>query len=467
KLTFQVPRPFSAHTDNMLGTLCTLITALTCVSGVTVLTQKPPVVTVRKGETATMDCNLGTVTDRVHVAPGHPRPEAGGRRSTLLTLLSFHLISGLYVLDTRVKRGAELVNRSPPGGEFDPTLDRPGRPKRVIVRVCWERLAEALCQGGLQLPPTGRASHRFRGRLGTLSPNGPCSLPPLSTWQFEVVDARSLVPVVVATPEPGQASRSPGSLEAKTRVWEEFGEGHGGGLSVGLEEILANCLVPQKGEAVLCSGGELLTATGDIVGRWKKYFEDLLNPTDLPSSEEAEAGDSEVDSSITQAEVTEVVRKLLGGKVPGGLCQGTGEENWLIASTSDSGGMVFSPGPMVVEHRTSSILLRRVLEGLWEFAQPIHMCFVDLEKALRPTLQHVLERFAAECEVAGMRISTSKSEAMVLNRKRVACPLQVCGEVLPQVEEFKYLGVLFTSEGNMEREIDRRIGAGRCPGPSW
>ncbi|XP_030263374.1 immunoglobulin lambda-1 light chain-like isoform X7 [Sparus aurata] len=47
----------------MLGTLCTLITALTCVSGVTVVTQKPPVVTVTKGETATMDCNLGTVTD--------------------------------------------------------------------------------------------------------------------------------------------------------------------------------------------------------------------------------------------------------------------------------------------------------------------------------------------------------------------------------------------------------------------
>ncbi|KAJ4931655.1 hypothetical protein JOQ06_010096 [Pogonophryne albipinna] len=46
----------------MLGTLCTLITALTCVSGVIVVTQKP-VVTVRKGETASMDCNLGTVTN--------------------------------------------------------------------------------------------------------------------------------------------------------------------------------------------------------------------------------------------------------------------------------------------------------------------------------------------------------------------------------------------------------------------
>ncbi|KAI3360206.1 hypothetical protein L3Q82_014515 [Scortum barcoo] len=64
----------------------------------------------------------------------------------------------------------------------------------------------------------------------------------------------------------------------------------------------------------------------------------------------------------------------------------------------------------------------------------------------------MLERFAAECEAAGMRISTSKSEAMVLDRKRVACPLRVGGEVLPQVEEFKYLGVLFTSEGKMERE---------------
>ncbi|KAI3368224.1 hypothetical protein L3Q82_007818 [Scortum barcoo] len=70
---------------------------------------------------------------------------------------------------------------------------------------------------------------------------------------------------------------------------------------------------------VYSAGGELLTSTEDIVGRWKKYFEDLLNPTDLPSNEEAEDGDSEVDSSITRAkEVTEVVRsKLLGGKAPG------------------------------------------------------------------------------------------------------------------------------------------------------
>ncbi|KAK3517257.1 hypothetical protein QTP70_001616, partial [Hemibagrus guttatus] len=205
--------------------------------------------------------------------------------------------------------------------------------------------------------------------------------------------------------------------------------------------------------------------------------------------------------------------------------------------------------------------LHRVLEGSWEFAQTVHMCFVDLEKAfdrvprgilwevlweygvrgpllravwslynrsrslvrisscksdlfpvhvglrqgcpLSPVLfivfmdrisrrsqglegvrfgdhrisslifaddvvllassgldlQHALGHFSAECEAAGMRVSTSKSEAMVLDRKKVACTLQLGGEVLPQVEEFKYLGVLFTSEGRMDREIDRRIGA--------
>uniref|UniRef100_A0A671X7J4 Reverse transcriptase domain-containing protein n=1 Tax=Sparus aurata TaxID=8175 RepID=A0A671X7J4_SPAAU len=102
-------------------------------------------------------------------------------------------------------------------------------------------------------------------------------------------------------------------------------------------------------------------------------------------------------------------------------------------------------------------------EGIWFGNHWISsLLFADDVVLLAPSnqdLQHALGRFAAECEAAGMRISTSKSEAMVLDRKKVACSLRVGGEFLPQVEEFKYLGVLFTSEGRMEREIDRRIGA--------
>ena len=48
---------------------------------------------------------------------------------------------------------------------------------------------------------------------------------------------------------------------------------------------------------------------------------------------------------------------------------------------------------------------------------------------------------------------------MVISRKRVEYSLRVGNEIIPQVEEFKYFGVLFRSEGRMEREIEGRIGA--------
>ncbi|TWW53911.1 R2DM Retrovirus-related Pol polyprotein from type II retrotransposable element [Takifugu flavidus] len=378
----------------------------------------------------------------------------------------------------------------------------------------------------------------------------------------------------------------------------------------------------------VCSGdGVLLTSTRDVVDRWKEYFEDLLNPTNTPSSEEVGPGDLEMGSRISGAEVAEVVKKLLGGKAPGvdeirpeslkaldvvglswltRLCNiawtsGAVPLDWQtgvvvplfkkgdrrVCSNYRGITLLSLPGKVysgVLERRVRRIVepriqeeqcgfrpgrgtvdqlytLSRVFEGTWEFAQPVHMCFVDLEKAfdrvprgvlwgvlreygvsgpliravrslydrcqslvriagsksnsfpvrvglrqgcpLSPILfiifmdrisrcshgvegirfgdlriasllfaddvvllassardlQLSLDRFAAACEAAGMRISTSKSEAMVLNQKKVECLLRVKEEILPQVEEFKYLGVLFTSEGRMEREIDRRIGA--------
>ena len=46
---------------------------------------------------------------------------------------------------------------------------------------------------------------------------------------------------------------------------------------------------------------------------------------------------------------------------------------------------------------------------------------------------------------------------MTLSRKPVDYLLRVGNESLPQIKEFKYLRVLFTSEGTMEREIGQRI----------
>ncbi|KAK3525208.1 hypothetical protein QTP86_023239 [Hemibagrus guttatus] len=367
--------------------------------------------------------------------------------------------------------------------------------------------------------------------------------PQTQWWTLEVRDAVKLKKesyqawLARGTPEAAEAYRQAKRTtavvvsEAKTRVWEEFGEA--------MEKDYRTAS-GKFWQTVRRLRRELLVSTGDIVGRWKEYFEDLLNPTDTPSVEEPEAEDSEVDSFITQAEVTEVVQQLLGGKAPGVdeirpeylksldvvglswltcLCNvawrsGTVPLDWAtgvvvplfkkgdrrVCSNYRGITLLSLPGKVysrVLERRVQPLVepriqeeqcgfrpshgtldqlytLQRVLEGSWEFAQPVHKTHVDWLGKLPQLgfppcpswhsvggldLQHALGRFAAECEAAGMRVSTSKSEAMVLDRKKLACTLQVGGEVLPQVEEFKYLGVLFTSEGRMDREIDRQIGA--------
>ncbi|KAK3523485.1 hypothetical protein QTP86_033979, partial [Hemibagrus guttatus] len=534
-----------------------------------------------------------------------------GRRSMIdLVIVSSDLRP--HVLDTRVKRGAELstdhhlvvswirLRRRMP--------DRLGRPKR-IVRVCWECLADPsvrvvfishLRESFNQIPrevgdiesewtmfSTSIADAAIRSCGRKVSGAGRGGNPRTQWWTLE---AKRTTAVVVS--------------EAKIRVWEEFGEAVEKDYRTALGKFWQTVRRLRKGKqlsanTVYGGGRELLVSTGDIVGWWKEYFEDLLNPTDTPSVEEPEAEDSEVDSFINQAEVTEVVQQLLGGKAPGvdeirpeclksldvvglswltHLCNiawrsGTVPLDWATGVVvplfkkgdwrvcSNYRGITLLRLPGKVYSRVLERRVRPVLESSWEFAQPVHMCFVDLEKAfdrvprsilwevlwengvrgpllravrslynrsrslvriascksdlfpvhvglrqgcpLSPVLfivfmdrisrrsqglegvrfgdhrisslifaddvvllassgldlQHALGRFAAECEAAGMRVSTSKSEAMVLDRKKMACTLQVGGEVLPQVEEFKYLGVLFTSEGRMDREIDRRIGA--------
>ncbi|KAK3538840.1 hypothetical protein QTP86_015967 [Hemibagrus guttatus] len=569
-----------------------------------------------------------------------------------------------HVLDTRVKRGAELstdhhlvvswirLQRGMP--------DRLGRPKR-IVRVCWERLADPSVRGVFnshlresfnQIPrevgdiesewtmfSTSIVDAAIRSCGRKVSGAGRGGNPRTQWWTLEVRDAVKLKKesyrawLARGTPEAAEAYRRAKRTtavvvsEAKTRVWEEFGEAMEKDYRTASGKFWQTVRSLRRGKqlsanTVYGGDGELLVSTGDIVGRWKEYFEDLLNPTDMPSVEEPEAGDSEVDSFITQAEVTEVVQQLLGGKAPGvdeicpeylksldvvglswltRLCNiawrsGTVPLDWAtrvvvplfkkgdqrVCSNYRGITLLSLPGKVystVLERRVRPLVEPRIqeeqcgfrpsrgtLDQLYilhrvEFAQPVHMCFVDLEKAfdrvprgilwevlweygvrgpllravrflynrsrslvriascksdlfpvhvglrqgcpLSPVLfivfmdrisrrsqglegvrfgdhrisslifaddvvllassgldlQHALGRFAAECEAAGMRVSTSKSEAMVLDRKKVACTLQVGGEVLPQVEEFKYLGVLFTSEGMMDHEIDRRIGA--------
>ncbi|KAI3356861.1 hypothetical protein L3Q82_003510 [Scortum barcoo] len=444
-----------------------------------------------------------------------------GRRS----MIDFVVVSSdlrPYVLDTRVKRGLSLSTDHHLVVSWlrwqRRKLDRPGRPKR-IVRVCWERLAEPsvrevfnshLRKSFSQIPrEAGDIESEWTMFSASIVDAGSSKLWTQGLWIDRYRQAKQAAARAV--------------LEAKTRVWEEFGEAMEEDYRSASKRFWQTVRRLRRGKqysanTVYSAGGKLLTSTEDIVGRWKKYFEDLLNPTDLPSSEEAEAGDSEVDSSITRRP------KSLSLPREGHYARVLERENrpcivdpWI--QEEQCGFHV-----LVVEQWTSSIPSTGCLEGLWEFAQPVHMCFVDLEKAfdrvprgilwgvlreygvrgpllravrslydrsrslvriagsksdlfpvhvglrqgcpLSPVLfiifmdrisrrsqgpegvrfgnhrisslllQMMLScwllqartfsmcwsRFAAECEAAGMRISTSKSEAMVLDRKRGGVP---------------------------------------------
>ena len=73
-------------------------------------------------------------------------------------------------------------------------------------------------------------------------------------------------------------------------------------------------------------------------------------------------------------------------------------------------------------------------------------------------LQQALDRFSDACSVAGMKISSTKTETMCLSRQPKQCSLQIDGVPLKQSEKFKYLGVSFTSDGRQNSELDIRIG---------
>ncbi|KAK0134372.1 Craniofacial development protein 2 [Merluccius polli] len=262
--------------------------------------------------------------------------------------------------------------------------------------------------------------------------------------QTEVESYRTFL--ACGTPEAAgryrQAKRSAAVAvsEAKTRTWEEFGEAMENDFRTASKRFWTTIRRLRRGKQCIVNpvyggDGSLLTSTRDVVDRWKEYFEDLLNPTDTPSGKEAGPGDSGVGSPISGAEVAEVVRKLLGGRAPGvdEVCPeflkalDVAGLSWLTRLCSIAG----TSGAVPLDWQTGVTVTSN---SRWTGSQP---------SVKRP----------------GMRISTSKSESMVLNLKRVECTLRVGDEILPQVEEFKYLGVLFMSEERMEREIDRRIGA--------
>ncbi|XP_054862758.1 golgi transport 1Ba isoform X1 [Amphiprion ocellaris] len=254
----------------------------------------------------------------------------------LRSMIDFTVVSSdlqPYVLDTRVKGRAELstdhhlvVSWIRWRGRL---LDRPGKLKHV-VRVNWERLAEDAVRGVFS-SHLRKSFSCIPGEVGDMESEWSMFKASICWWIPAVREAIRLKKeafwawLARGSPEAANGYRlakRAAVAEAKTRVWEEFVEAMEKDfrlVSRRFWQTIRRLGGGRQGfaQAVYSRGGELLTCTEDIVGRWKEHFEELLNLENTSSVGEAEPEVLGEASSISVAEVAEVVKKLLGGKVPG------------------------------------------------------------------------------------------------------------------------------------------------------
>ena len=74
-------------------------------------------------------------------------------------------------------------------------------------------------------------------------------------------------------------------------------------------------------------------------------------------------------------------------------------------------------------------------------------------------LQELLDTVVKESEIKGLTLNSKKTEVMVVSRKKdiPKCKVTIDNKVLQQVDKFKYLGTMATSDGKCLQKIKNRI----------
>ncbi|KAK0133573.1 putative uncharacterized transposon-derived protein F52C9.6 [Merluccius polli] len=274
---------------------------------------------------------------------------------------------------------------------------RPGRPKR-IVRVCWERLAESPVRESFNSHLRESFDH-VPGEAGDIE----------SEWAMfrasivKAADRRCGRKVVGACRGGNSRTRwwTPAVRDAvklKKESYRIF-------LACGILEAAGRYRQAKRSAAAVVAEAKTRT--------WEEFSEAMEN-----------------DFRTASKRFWTTIRRLRRGKqcIVNTVYGGDGT---LLTSTRD---IVDRHSQGVEGVRFGDLRIGSLL-----FADDV-VLLASSDRDLQPSL----DWFAAECKAAGMRVSTSKSESMVFNWKRVECTLRVGDEILPQVEEFKYLGVLLT-----------------------
>ncbi|KAK5904105.1 hypothetical protein CesoFtcFv8_005702 [Champsocephalus esox] len=256
--------------------------------------------------------------------------------------------------------------------------------------------------------------------------------------------------------------------EAKQRVWEKFGEDMEKDFRAAPKLFWKTVRHLRRGkqgtiQAVSSKDGTLLTSTDGVLGRWKEHFEELLNPT-TPGVDEIRPemlkalgleGLSWLTRLINVAWKSETVPKEWQTGVVVPLFKKGDQRvcaNYRGITLLSLPGKVYSK---VLERRVRPIVepqieeeqcgfrpgrgttdqlftLAKILEGAWEYAYPVYMCLVDLEKAYDRVPRELLWEVLREYGVRGPLLraiqslySQSESCVRVLGSKSDPFPVRV------------------------------------------
>ncbi|CAG5024188.1 unnamed protein product [Parnassius apollo] len=77
-------------------------------------------------------------------------------------------------------------------------------------------------------------------------------------------------------------------------------------------------------------------------------------------------------------------------------------------------------------------------------------------------LQMMVTLMNKSLTVRGVKVNASKTKVMVFEREesKTICEIKIEGEMAEQVDEFIYLGCVFSRDGRYDKVIERRLNAG-------
>ena len=140
-----------------------------------------------------------------------------------------------------------------------------------------------------------------------------------------------------------------------------------------------------------------------------------------------------------------------------GLRQGCVMSPWLFNVFMD--GVVREVKMRTMER---GLMLKGQNGWEWEVSQLLFADDTALVASTEERLQRLVNEFGVVCEKRKLRVNIGKSKVMVCSRQggRAELNVRLNGEVLEEVETFKYLGSIIGKDVGVSKDVSQRVSDG-------